>query len=702
MNHMAAILLVILALCSACHTVDAVYGEGEASVGSALDDARVSPTWQKYVDQKQQGLVTDLPDYSWAGYERGERSIPEVDATADRFVVTDFGAHPDDLLDDRRGIQSAIDAAEANGGGVVYLPAGRYLINTQMADRGTLTIEADHVILKGAGSRASGTIIHQIHPFGGGNPHDFRRMHLGDNLLLIHAGREEKRLSERRVLCKITGDSDRETFDVEVDHTQQLSVGDHVYLYARNKAVIEKAIAPFVLEEAWTSTTQNKSYTVEIHEIAAINDNRVTFAEPIRYDIKAEHQWELRERAPLSHVGVEDIAFMGNGWHPYKHHRSGMDDGGWSMIKIKGVTDSYVRRCSFIHCSQSVYVAQSSYVSLLNITQAGNPGHHSPRVVFHSYGVLGGLINDQAGCTHGPSLQGGALGTVFWRWKGVDGSIDSHAGKPYTSLYDNVCVNRISSSGGRRSYPQHLRNLMLWNVNLQADQPRHYDFWQPEKSNVFMMPMVVGMHGSEVTFNEEHLALLESHGQPVLPESLYESQLALRLGEMPDWIRDVQEQQEALDAQALPAYYDRRDPQSPTWFYPETFYVYRMLDYLTHLSLQAYDSKLFTFTMNDDQLILNTDQSFVRHAVYALMHAIYQQTQHANTIHAEAMTTTGVNGIRLALASGPVNRTMPDMDADPYVTDARAIVERIGGRIVTEYAGKSVRFVVEVPDQPAR
>jgi hypothetical protein len=50
------------------------------------------------------------------------------------FVVTDYGATGDGTTDDTSAIQSTIDAAEAAGGGVVYFPAGVYVVGGALAD----------------------------------------------------------------------------------------------------------------------------------------------------------------------------------------------------------------------------------------------------------------------------------------------------------------------------------------------------------------------------------------------------------------------------------------------------------------------------------------------------------------------------------------------------------------------------------------
>lgn len=60
----------------------------------------------------------------------------------DRFDVTQYGAIPNDGLDDTLAIQTALAAAATNGGGIVYLPRGRFQCN------GSLQIPP-HTLLRG-------------------------------------------------------------------------------------------------------------------------------------------------------------------------------------------------------------------------------------------------------------------------------------------------------------------------------------------------------------------------------------------------------------------------------------------------------------------------------------------------------------------------------------------------------------------------
>lgn len=52
--------------------------------------------------------------------------------TNNLYVVTTYGAVADGTTDDTAAFQQALDAAAAAGGGTVYVPAGRYMINTHL------------------------------------------------------------------------------------------------------------------------------------------------------------------------------------------------------------------------------------------------------------------------------------------------------------------------------------------------------------------------------------------------------------------------------------------------------------------------------------------------------------------------------------------------------------------------------------------
>ena len=122
---------------------------------------KVAPLWEDFVQAKKTGKTSVLPDFSYAGYHWSEKEIPSV-AAKKQFRVTDFGAKPNDDVFDDEAIQKTILAAEANaGGGVVFFPAGKYLIAPDTNNKKTIRISKSNIVLKGAGSSAGGTEIYQ-------------------------------------------------------------------------------------------------------------------------------------------------------------------------------------------------------------------------------------------------------------------------------------------------------------------------------------------------------------------------------------------------------------------------------------------------------------------------------------------------------------------------------------------------------------
>jgi uncharacterized repeat protein (TIGR02543 family) len=89
-----------------------------------------------------------IQDFSYAGYRRGEEIIPAIAGPA--FDVTSYGADPSGATDSTLAIQSAINAAAAAGGGVVFLPAGEFRVSPQGSQ--CLSISSSNIILRGAGT----------------------------------------------------------------------------------------------------------------------------------------------------------------------------------------------------------------------------------------------------------------------------------------------------------------------------------------------------------------------------------------------------------------------------------------------------------------------------------------------------------------------------------------------------------------------
>lgn len=130
---------------------------GQAQVFLTAEDRAVELTLEKRDTWSLHAAVpNDLPAGGYnllinngTGGREGWRSAGQVVVRpglevwkADRFVVTDFGAIPNDGFDDTLALQAALAQAATNGGGVVYLPCGRFQCC------GTLQIPP-HTLLRG-------------------------------------------------------------------------------------------------------------------------------------------------------------------------------------------------------------------------------------------------------------------------------------------------------------------------------------------------------------------------------------------------------------------------------------------------------------------------------------------------------------------------------------------------------------------------
>lgn len=502
-------------------------------VCASISYAAESATWQNFVDARENGSEAILPDFSYAGYHYSEAPIPEPDHKV--FNVTDYGAKPDDGLSDRDAIQATIDAASSHGSGIVQFPAGRFHLNTTAKTETPIYLKSSNIILRGSGKGSNGTeLFMEMHL----DPEDPDKMYSTPFMLNI----ECPNAKEGRITL-VTEDATRESFSVKVASADDLKVGQRITLYLQSTDAVKEALAPYEAPAAWKRLYSDGIVVKERHIIEAIEGNRITFKEPIHTAVNASHGWEIRSYNVIEEIGIEDIHFVGNWTSGFVHHRSALDDGGWSAIRMQNLANSWIRRCTFTNWNYAINVRSSSAVSVLQISLLGNKGHFAT----HSrggYGVLFGLIEDTTASHHGPSMGYQSVGTVYWRYKyDPSSSWDSHSGLPYATLLDCVegGITYGRCGGPQIGLPNHWRHFVLWNFEQTGKALAQYDFWRSgdNKRDRFVLPIIVGLHGKVTTFKKEHLQLLESHGEAVTPKSLFESQLSLRLGGVPSFLQSL-------------------------------------------------------------------------------------------------------------------------------------------------------------------
>jgi len=495
--------------------------------------AQNSKLWQEYKDAFESGAEAKLPNFSFAGYKYSEVAIPNVKGKV--FNVLEYGADKSGKLSSKKAIQKAIADAEANGSGIIYFPKGRYLINSEKDDTSIIQVSSSDIVFRGEGSAQDGTVLFFEKDLPPTDP---------NKLWSVPSAIQVKAKGGDELLTTITGSTKRETFAIEVENATKIKTGDWVVLQVENndKELIEYDLQPKVPEKEWTSILTKGVVFNERHQVKSVAGNEIIFYEPIHYDINPKYGWELYSYGHIENIGFENILFEGNWTAPFEHHKDAQHDGGWSIITIGRAVNSWVKDCGFKNVSRAVVFSQSAYCTALNNTVEGNYGHSAISAGGGSTGILIAKNIDLAGQWHTFGVQGGSTtGTVIWRCQFPKHTcFESHASQPRCTLFDKVEGGFFLGRGGgaRQNLPNHGRYLVLWNFKELDEAESDFEFWS-RKTWFWKIvpPIVVGFHGSGTTFKQSDVDVVESLGTPVKPESLWEAQLELRLGKLPDWIK---------------------------------------------------------------------------------------------------------------------------------------------------------------------
>jgi len=496
-------------------------------------NAQDSQLWEDFKSNTQKGETAELPDFSYAGYHHGEKAIPHVDHKI--FKVTDFGAIANDGQSDKEAIRHTIAAAEKNGSGIIFFPKGRFLVNEDSDDDKPIVIKGPNIVFRGSGAGTDGTELYMKKYLPAKNP---SQLWTTPYLFQFTGGGREE------VLADIIDHAPRGSKTLNVSNSANIKSGDWIVVRVQNNApdLIESEMCGCHVDASWTSIINKGVYVNAYHQVEKVKGRMVTLKEPLMREINKKHHWQVLSYAHFEEVGVEHIAFVGN-WHEdFVHHKDAVHDGGYSALKFSRLANSWIRHCRFTDVNCAVSMSLSANVSILNCQVTGTPGHSSISSGA-STRILVGNVHDSSSQWHAPGVTGPSIGSVFWRVKyNEDTSFESHASQPRATLFDCVEGGFFIGRGGgaRQNLPNHMEHLVLWNYKELGDAETDFEFWSSKTWFwKIIPPYVIGFHGAGTTFKEDQIKVLESLGTPVNPESLYEAQLKLRLGKLPQWLTDI-------------------------------------------------------------------------------------------------------------------------------------------------------------------
>ncbi|WP_175532020.1 carbohydrate-binding protein [Paenibacillus sp. yr247] len=242
-------------------------------------------------------------DFSYAGYWRGEKSIPTTPPGATYNVVTQYGADPSGALDSTNAIQNAIDAAGAAGGGIVYLPAGTYRVKPQGTNISALWINKDSVVLRGAGT--SSTFIYN----------DSASMR-SKAVIRVAPVTSADWFTPTNTPTSVRSDLHPLYTTIPVNSVNGYSVNEFVIVHSD---ATDAFIAEHGMTGKWDASVKGPTFYRKITGIDA-STNTLTIDIPIRYDVKTRDNARVYKIGDaIAEIGIEDLSVgmkenPGTGW----------------------------------------------------------------------------------------------------------------------------------------------------------------------------------------------------------------------------------------------------------------------------------------------------------------------------------------------------------------------------------------------------
>jgi hypothetical protein len=475
-------------------------GRGETGItNSNASQGWIPDVWREYLKNGPTGH--HLPDFSRAGYAMGMLPIPDMQGPI--FDVSDprFGALADDDLDDTAAIQAAIESAGAAGGGVVFLPKGRYIVHRK-ADAPFLRISHNRIVLRGEGDSASGTILHLSAP---GPEKAVRR------LGAVPAEQEARHVAavsvlgaeDRHELAAYTHDMPRGKQVARVSDSSRLAAGRTVIVefvdplidprhpHPTRADIGAQLTSPFRLVDGQTDTfgdaAKRHTWLVKVDKI--LDRQTIRFSKPARFDQWKRYSPRIFSFGGVHTVGIENLRFESSWPGGYRHHKpfTGIDgtvirsakeqDYLWCGVWISHAVDCWVRNVTFKDLSQGIIVSHAADITIRDIRFQGLDGHAGV-TLGRSNDILVTGMDFHARMVHPVTVTMMASGNVIsnctTRYEGrdavsaTDAVIDFHGMFPHENLFENLKGFYICPGGDLSVMPHGGVRNVFWNI--QAPQ----------------------------------------------------------------------------------------------------------------------------------------------------------------------------------------------------------------------------------------
>ncbi|HEY3667450.1 MAG TPA: glycosyl hydrolase family 28-related protein [Polyangiaceae bacterium] len=533
-------LLAVVALCaSSCRA--APDGAPGRSVPAPAPSADTRPVWEPQILARGEPF---LPEFSYAGYHFGERDLPTLQPTLE---VADFGALPDDALDDTDAIRRALAAAVSKPGPVVlHFAKGRYLVSD------VLYLERPQLVLQGSGSGPSGTVLFVTRPMAD-MPRDpviqkleayiaandkraegkvFSPFSWTGGVLWSRRKSEPAEAPLARVLSGTRG-----AHTLSLDKEAALRAGSIVRLRWFNRGGDDSDMLQHMYGLAGVkfgprlSDPKGDSIATEEATVKAVSGTDLTLVQPLLHDIRPGWTVDLVLPELMEEVGIEHLAIEFAS-EPYAGHHL---ERGFNGIYLTGLAHSFVRDVRVEHADSAILSDDCANVTLAQIEVHGRHGHYGVHLGDVFDVLLEGFRIDSEEF-HSVSFNTKSRANVATHGFIYRPSLDQHRGANQQDLFDDLSTleDRMKSTlfehGGADYWgPTHGAFNTFWNV--------HIDYRGALSTPLYLGKIadagparIIGLTSNTSLGFDYPGAYVEEHGADrILVPSLYRYQLRRRL-----------------------------------------------------------------------------------------------------------------------------------------------------------------------------
>lgn len=503
--------------------------------------------WHQYI--KSPNTHPQIPNVSYAGYRRGEHTIPDVPGPL--FDVRSYGAVGDGQTDDTAAFTQAIGEAGRHGGGVVYAPPGNYSISK------VLWVHHSGVVIRGAGQQMTTLSFRNPLETAYRMPSSGEWSWTGGLVWFIPQplleqleksgwgwGKNEGWF-DNELLSPVIAHVPRGATTVRVADTHRLRAGDHVLLVMDNPrdSSLLKHMSGDLPEDSYEWGTGDSSLHKQPNyrsfrypvQIKSVRRRSVVLEQPTRLDLR--EQWNPRFETLGMHVaesGIEDLSIDMALVEPRPHNR----DHGFNGPHFQAALNCWARNITVRNSDNGFGMTSSKGITLSEVNVEGRARHHpficreqSHDNLIQQFTIAAATTQlPSDSLTHGLNIEGYSSGNV-WSKGQMEGTFDSHRRFPFENVRTEITLRNKGVVGGAKNAGPHWgARFCHWNIKVLNG--RSYAVRLEEHAPYSAM---VGIQGTtkpsqqKPEFSGELHTVTESLDAQPDPINLYEAQLHHRL-----------------------------------------------------------------------------------------------------------------------------------------------------------------------------